>query len=399
MKVLVADDEITSLEILDAVVTKSGYEAVRANNGYSALETLKSENRPRLAVLDWVMPGLDGLEVCKRIKKDYPAVYIILITSKWDKDAISTALSEGADDFLSKPFDRLELQSRLEVGKRVVSLYSELAAANTELEKYAEEMESLAEEKASQLVHAERLSSLGLLTAGVAHEINNPTTFICTNLSDFEKFWPIADNYLRTCSKDNPDDKKLSFIIRAMPDVIQGIRKGAQRIRTIVNGLKTFSRTDRSEKTVFDIHEKINEALMLCSNVLKYKIDVEKDFEEKQLFLEGDEQKIVQVFVNLFTNAADAMENQKKGKLWIKTEEVGDNIKIRVSDTGPGLSENQRKKIWDPFFTTKAVGKGTGLGLAISHGIITDHKGNIDACNSTSGGADFCISLPVLKSE
>lgn len=397
MKVLVADDDITSLEILDGVITKSGYESVRENNGYSALEILRSKNAPRLAVLDWIMPGLEGLEVCRKIKKENPAVYIILITSKGDKNAISKALSEGADDFLSKPFDLLELQARLDVGKRVVSLYTELSAANTELEKYADEMEALAEEKARQLIHAERLSSLGGLTAGVAHEINNPATFIWTNLADLEKFWPIADNYLVTCPPENPDYERIKFISKSMPDMIQGIKKGAQRISSTVRGLKTFARIDGAEKTVFSIHEKIDEALMLCNNSLKYNVEVQKDFEAADLFLEGDDQKIVQVFVNLFINAADAMENLKKGKLIIKTEKVDKKIAIKVADTGPGLLENEIKRIWDPFFTTKAVGKGTGLGMSISLGIIKDHNGSISVRNRPLGGAEFYISLPLLK--
>ena len=132
---------------------------------------------------------------------------------------------------------------------------------------------------------------------------------------------------------------------------------------------------------------------MLCQSILKYKITIEKDFSENLPQLMGDSQQIEQVFVNLFNNAADAMERMQQGKLIIRTEKTNGQVKIIVADNGPGLSEKTIKNIWNPFFTTKQVGKGTGLGMSISQGIIENHNGKIHVKNSSEGGAEFIIHL------
>lgn len=396
MKILVADDDITSRAILKSFLTKWGFEeAIIVDNGEAAWDVLRQPEGPRLSILDWMMPELDGIEICKRMKALDPSAYIIMITSAEEPDAISTALYAGADDFIAKPFKAPELQARLEVGKRMLTLHTRISEANIELKHYANEMETLAREKANQLIHAERLSTIGLLTAGVAHEINNPTTFISGNVQTLLKFWPFQEKVIRACPEDHPDHEKLTFIHDETPQILAGIQNGARRIASIVSGLQAFARQEPPQKIEFDLHEAIEAALMLCHNSLKYNVSVEKIFESQVPKLTGDPQKIEQVFVNLFGNAADAMEGKKEGLLEIRTNRDGSDVTITVTDNGPGLSEEALKKIWDPFFTTKPVGKGTGLGMSISHGIVESHGGTITAANRPKGGAEFVVRLPV----
>ncbi len=397
MRILIADDDKTSLTILDAVLKKWGYEVETASDGREAWNILNQENSPCLSILDWMMPEMDGIDVIKKLKSKNPSAYSILLTSKESSDAISTALNSGADDFISKPFIRNELKARLEVGKRMVILYEQLLKANSELKKYATEMELLVEEKAKQLVHADRLSSIGMLTAGVAHEINNPTTFISGNVQTLQKFWPYQERMINECREDHPDYEKLMFIHEEMPDVINGIKNGTLRISSIVDGLKIFARQDAPKNIDYDIHSIIDEALMLCSNMLKYNVTTEKIFFNDLPLLNGDKQKIEQVLVNLFSNSSDAMAELKEGILIIETTAEKSEAVIKISDNGPGLSEKALDKIWTPFFTTKPVGKGTGLGMSISHGIIKDHGGTISVSNRPEGGAEFLIKLPYKK--
>ena len=274
-------------------------------------------------------------------------------------------------------------------------LHETLSNANQELKKFASEMESLARERAEQLIHAERLSALGILTAGIAHEINNPTSFISGNAQTLQMFWPVLEKLIKTCTEDNPDFNRLMFICEEVPKSLEEIISGTQRIRTIVNGLKSFARQDAPEKIQCDIHEIIEDALILCHNLLKYNVRIQKEFSENIPKLISDPQKLEQVFVNLFSNAADAMANTKEGLLIIRTENHKTHISIHILDNGTGLSEEAQKKIFTPFFTTKPVGKGTGLGMSISHGIIESHGGSITAHNREEGGAVFTISLPI----
>lgn len=396
MKILIADDDTISLRILKAILIREGYEVEAAGDGHGAFQALLRQEGPRLAILDWVMPEMSGIDICKKIKALDPTRYIILLTSIDEPNAISTALLSGADDFIAKPFKQSELKARLEVGKRMVLLYDQLSEANLSLRRYATEMERLAQEKAHQLIHAERLSAIGLLTAGVAHEINNPTTFISGNVQTLQKFWTTQEKWLKRCPEDHPDHDKVMFIIKETPETLKEIQTGASRISAIVQGLKTFARQDAPHKTDFDLHHTIEAALLLCWNMLKYNVKTEKFFAPDLPLLHGDPQKIEQVFVNLFSNAADAMEGMTGGgNLTIRTERTSEGISVFVLDNGPGLPDKAIPKIWEPFFTTKPIGKGTGLGLSISRGIIESHGGTITVGNRPEGGAIFQITLPL----
>ncbi len=400
MEVLVAEDDRVSRRVLEKYLVKWGYDVVCAEDGHSAWDAL-NDQAYQMVVLDWMMPGLSGIDICRKIRQS-PKInhlYILLLSGRTEKRDMIAGLEAGADDYVIKPFDPLELNSRLKVGRRLVDSGLLLKQKNRELEEYALKMEALAEERASMLVHADRLASLGILTAGVAHEINNPSTFISGNVQTLERCWPTIEKALtKEIQAKSEGQKKIRIILDEFPNMLNGIRSGVKRIAKIVNGLKTFSRTDKNVMEPLDVNDCIEQALLLCSNRLKCSTKLIKKMDSNLPEIFGDIQKLEQVLVNLFVNAADAMDECvtiDQGILTITSKVESSWVVIEVQDNGPGIPEDKLTSIWQPFFTTKDVGKGTGLGLAISQGIIHDHEGEITVGNRAEGGVRFIIKLPI----
>jgi signal transduction histidine kinase len=259
----------------------------------------------------------------------------------------------------------------------------------------------------TQLVQSEKLASLGQLTAGVAHEINNPINFVSGNITplkrDIEEIMTLLDKYT-SIDKNNFEQKfeeiikykdqiDLAYTIEEIKILIKGIEEGSKRTAEIVKGLRNFARPDDEKMRESNINDGINSTLLILHNkITQHDIEVTKtlgNLPEINCF----PGQLNQVFLNLFTNAIDAMDG--KGKLMIESFLENDQIKISVKDTGTGMSEEVKRKIFDPFFTTKEVGKGTGLGLSISYGIVEKHKGKITVNSEPGKGTEFIITLPV----
>lgn len=399
--VLVAEDDGVSRKVLERYLTKWGYQVHCTRDGDQAWDALHNGERYHIAILDWNMPGLSGIDLCRKIRaqSDMKLLYIILLTGRTEKKDMVMGLEAGADDYVVKPFDPLELSSRLKVGCRLVESGMLLDEKNKKLNSYAKEMETLADERSKMLVHADRLASLGTLTAGVAHEINNPNTFISGNAQTLARCWDIVDKVLTGETPVDPENKKIKMVREDVPKMIEGIRNGVNRITAIVKGLKTFARVGKNAVGEVDINHCLEQGLLLTANRLKYTVQVHKRFQEDLPSVKGDPQKLEQVFVNLFVNSSDAVEEKhgsKQGELHVETKVVDGRVHVCVHDNGPGIAEEKLKDIWKPFFTTKVVGKGTGLGLAISQGIVHDHGGDIKVTKGPLGGAMFVIDFPIM---
>ncbi|MEO1620502.1 MAG: ATP-binding protein, partial [Cyanobacteria bacterium J06632_3] len=270
-----------------------------------------------------------------------------------------------------------------------------------------------------QLVQKEKMSSLGQLVAGIAHEINNPINFIYGNITSTRRYVEDLIALLNTYQASYPEptdevadiieDLEIDFVTEDLSKTLASMKFGAQRIRDIVLSLRNFSRLDESEFKPVDIHEGVESALMLLQNKLKEgsdygRIKVDKQYAElpKIHCFAGE---INQVFFNLLTNAIDAL-RQKSGTgtdatepplIQIQTEQIDNDILIRFSDNGPGIAPHVQGKLFDPFFTTKPVGQGTGMGLAIAHQTITEkHKGELSFTSSIGQGSTFTVRLPIL---
>ena len=396
--VFVADDNNTDRTILESGLRKLGYEVASFSNGTDLQTAIRRPGKPVVALLDWMMPERNGVDICNELATNPPArlAYTIIVTGRTGKSDIAYALDQGADDFVAKPFDMTELRARINVGMRLLAFRQQLFESNERLLEHTRHVETLADERAEQLVRADRLSTIGILSAGIAHEINNPTSFIAVNLQTLEENVP---QLIAASGNDVSDERSVKSreFLAMIPVILGEMKNGVARIRNIVDGLKTYTRAGPGKHDWFFIDGCIESALQLCANKSKYRVTVEKKLSATPRVY-GDKFQIDQVFVNLFTNAADAIEETgKDGTLTIFTAYASGSVIISVHDTGTGVPVDAMEKIFMPFYTTKAIGKGTGLGLSISRNIIKDHNGELFAENHPEGGTLFKIVLPSRK--
>jgi signal transduction histidine kinase len=287
---------------------------------------------------------------------------------------------------------------------------TELEVANKEL---SETFTNLKETQ-SQLVDSEKMASLGQLTAGIAHEINNPINFVKSNIKSlkrtldelkqlYQQYALIEDgeHVMEKIAAAQKLKKELDmdYSIKEIDDLLHGIDDGATRTSEIIKGLKVFSRLDEDTLKITDLHEGLNATLILLNTILKDKVVVEKKFSQLPP-VECYPGKINQVFMNILNNAIQAItekKNPEKGHIIICTSSDASNVYISIKDDGIGIKEEVLPRIFEPFFSTKAVGQGMGLGLSITHSIIEKHRGKIKVLSEVGKGSEFIISLPITQ--
>ena len=319
-------------------------------------------------------------------------------------------MSAMLQNFEAKKNLDLKVQERT---AQVMKQKQEIEEINIELNRQKDELQKTLEDlkqAQSQLVQSEKMASLGQLVAGIAHEINNPVNFISAGVdslsTNLEEIRQVLDIYHKI-TPDNVEEKlqeieelkaKVEYkeAIREINKLIESIKNGTNRTTEIVKGLRTFSRLDEDILKMADIHEGLDSTLILLHNKYKNRIEIVRNYGILP-FVECYPGQLNQVFMNILSNAVDAID--EKGTITIKTLLSNNLIKISIKDTGQGIPENIREKIFDPFYTTKGVGKGTGLGLSISQSIIEKHRGSIDVKSEPGKGTEFIIILPVKQTK
>jgi signal transduction histidine kinase len=371
-RILIADDEPDMLRYLKSQLGIS-FQVIEAVDGQQAVEKA-SQFLPDVIVCDMMMPEKNGLEVCRELRErtSTRSIPILLLTARADEETKLAALSAGASDFITKPFSTTELSVRLKNLFDAHNLQQELARQNQILEATIEQLK----ETEVQLVHSEKLASLGRMSAGIIHEINNPLNFAKTALY-----------VLRIMTESLSGNEKKEFC-----EVLEDMGEGINRISSIVSDLRSFTQPHLTQLEKVSVTEVVNSALRLLSNEWENKVRVEKEIPEHQTIW-ANRNQITQVLVNLLQNALQALEKKHcsgtGATICIRgTEENGESL-IIIRDNGEGITSENLPRIFDPFFTTKDVGEGMGLGLSICYRIMKQHGGRIQVQSERGAYSEF----------
>ncbi|HSG06183.1 MAG TPA: ATP-binding protein, partial [Nitrospiria bacterium] len=360
------------------------YNLVQAVDGDEGIDRAV-ELMPEVIVSDVMMPGKDGYQLCREIKSNPRTRHIpvILLTAKAGMEEKITALDLGVDDYLAKPFNSQELQAKVRSLIQLRKLEREVQARSEELEKAFGDLQ----DTQSQLVHSEQMASLGLLVAGIAHEVNNPVSFAKGSISNLQRYL----DRLKRNEEAGDQPEKSKKLLRDMEKSIEIIKMGLERTEGIVTDLKAFARKDEKNFKRVNIEEGLKATLKLLQSELGTRIALHETYGIASE-IEVVPGQINQVFMNLLQNAIHAIE--RKGTIWVETSEGPDQVSVSVRDDGTGINPEHMDRIFEPFFTTKPVGKGTGLGLSVSYRIIKNHQGDLGVTSTPDRGTEFLLTLP-----
>lgn len=395
---VVVDDNPNMLEFLRDLLSRD-YRVKTAANAVAALALLRAQ-RPHLILSDVMMPGPDGVAFCKAVKHDESLRHIpvILLTARASVESKITGLEAGADDYVTKPFHPDELKARIASLLRMRQIERELRRSHTRLGRAYDELR----ETQLKLIQAEKLASIGTLVAGVAHEINNPISFINSSIDlisiSVAEVREILDRHLQGNGREEAalralrDELDYEYRFDMLQQNASICRDGASRAARIVTDLRTFSRPASGHYEPADLHEQLERSLRLLQGEYKNRITVHRQYGELPLVL-CDAGQVGQVFMNLLSNAAQAIEGS--GDIYVRTRRDKRTVHVEIEDTGGGMDDTVLARVFDPFFTTKQVGKGTGLGLSICRSLLTAHGGDIQARSIPGRGSVFTVTLPI----
>jgi len=417
MTILFVDDELPLQRVINLKFKKKirskEWEFMFAQNGVEALEKIREYPQISMVITDINMPEMDGLTLLGELHSIDSKLKAIVLSAYSDMRNIRTAMNLGAFDFVTKPIDFQDLEVTI---NRTLEYVEQL-----------EENEQKLQHAQAQLIHSEKMAILGQLIAGVAHEINNPLTFVVGNLDLAEEYITDLIHHLQLYQQQFPNpgatiDENavaidINFLLEDLPQIIIVMREGTELISQISTSLRVLARSDTQVRVAFNIHEGIDSSLMILKHRLKANeyhptIEIIKEYSDLPL-VKCYPGQLNQVFMNLIANAIDALEEFNKGysfaeiktnpnKITIHTEVLEDNTQVAISikDNGIGMSSELQQQVFKPFFTTKAVGKGTGLGLSITRQLVEGkHGGKLKCISSPGVGTEFVIEIPIDPME
>jgi signal transduction histidine kinase len=411
--ILIVDDNPTNLSVLSEALASEGLRFRVAVDGESAIAQAQ-RNQPELILLDVQMPGINGFETCRRLKAN-PAtqnIPIIFTTALADTESKIKGFSLGAVDYIPKPFSQEEVIARVRV-------HLQLKQLTQSLEQQVRDRTDALQQAQVQLVQQEKLSTLGELIAGIAHEMNNPISFIANNITPLQEYIASITELLQLYEQEYPNptakittfirDLDLNFVLEDLSKIVSSLQVGAERIQHLSTSLRSFSRSDSDTKLAADLHLGLDSTLMILQHRLKANgdrpgIEVIRCY-GKLPHINCYVGEMNQVFMNILANAIDALDEailQGKISSSIPQIKIATEINeqqmviIRIADNGIGIPERLKQRLFEPLFTTKPVGKGTGLGLSIAHQIVVKkHNGTMEVNSQPGIGTEFTIAIPI----
>ena len=382
MKLLIAEDDLTSRSILSAVTSKWDFQPIMAEDGAAAWDLMQEEEHPQLLLLDWEMPKLDGATLCQRIREQErkKPLYIILLTTRNESRDIVTGLEAGADDYVVKPFENAELQARLNVGRRMLTLQTDRLEA---------EERKIALQR--QLQQSKKMEAIGQLTGGIAHDFNNMLAAIM-GFTELLK------------------DKANSIGDSQMQHYLEQIYTSSERARDLVAKMLAFSQGDKTDGQTLLLQPIVEDSLATLSSTLPAGIDMHKNFEADLPMVLSEPIRLQQLMTNLCINASEAMEGSGRIDIGLKLVKLsgevcdschdhveGEYVELSVKDLGSGIDDQVIDRIFEPFFTTKGLGNNTGMGLSIVHGILHELGGHIYVDSSPDTGTLFRLMFVISR--
>ncbi|MFC1461975.1 response regulator [Verrucomicrobiota bacterium] len=403
---LVVDDDEKTATRLKMLLEKEGYEAFDAYSGAAALDAMH-HNKIDVMVSDIKIGDTDGVELLKKAKKLYQDIEGIMVTGYKDQELAIRALRAGAVDYITKPInldelflsvqraiERINLNRNLLYRNREQKISSEIVSQmNEELERRIRERSKQLSQTQAQLFQTSKLATLGEMSAGLAHEMNQPLGGISL----------IARNFRKLHERGKLSEEEIE-------SGLNDIETCVRRMTKIVQHIRTFARQDTLKFIKVTVNETIESALSLLGEQMRlHEIEAVTDLAGALPQITGEPYQLEQVWINLITNARDAVDEmghhpETKGKKFRKKVSISTELReaggapsvlVHVKDNGIGMSEESREKIFEPFFTTKEVGKATGLGMSISYGIIDSHGGKIDVRSGQGKGTTVTVTLPI----
>jgi two-component system, NtrC family, sensor kinase len=412
-KILTISDA-AGIEAVQELLEREGHEVAVALDGKEGLD-LARQLSPDLIICDGTVPQIDCWSVSRLIKADreLATVYFMLLTTP-DRFDEGAELDESIDDFVFKPIVRQKLLGRVRAGLRARALRGNLERSQQELQLSRERM-----------LQAEKMSNLGNLVSGIAHEINNPITFIYSNLTHVQTYSADLIELLRLYQKQlvNPgsdilqkqQDMDVEFVLEDLLKIVSSMRTGSDRIRQIILSVQDFARNDRSGWQLFDISDGLENTLLLLHHRLPARegrrdIKVVKEYGNLPQ-IECYAGQLNQAFLNIINYAIDTLEESSqefdqsesvnfKPRILIRTQVVNtQQISIEIADNGMAMSEDVKAQIFDPFFIAQPGTEGRGLGLAVSYQIVVEqHKGTLKCFSEPGKGNEFQIKIPLRHS-
>ncbi len=360
-KIFIVDDNVINIKVLSETL-HNRYDISFARNGHKALEIIPKAV-PDLILLDVMMPGIDGYEVCRQLKNERLTknIPVIFITARNTNEDEKKGFYCGAVDYIKKPFRAEIVLARIKT--------------HLELKLHRDKLSGVVTERTSQLIHSDRLATIGTIASAVAHEIKNPLFYISGNIE-------LIQQYVREKNFDKINDK------------VEKVFDGINRINKLTESLNGYSRLDSSTLLICSIGEIVKDAVVIISHSLRHRnISLSIDDIPGNLKIYCDFQKMSQIFVNLINNAIDAI-GDYEGLIKISAEKSGARIVVTIIDNGSGIPEENISDVFTPYITSKEKNKGTGLGLFIVKRIIEDHNGTITLSSKEGNGTEFTITLP-----